>query len=413
MDVEHDLDAAIDEEALTGDLAALVGCASVGGAEEDALRRVAGIAVRLGLHAQLHEEDLGALRREAGYPGEEVDRRSLHTLTVTLAGRDRSAPRLVFNGHVDVVPPGSAPWSTPPFAAVVKDGRLYGRGAVDMKAGLVAALHALAAIRSVAGGPPGDVVLQAVPGEEDGGVGAFAALRRDSAFAGCVIAEPTAGSLVCATAGALTWRIRIAGRAAHACRRLDGVSALDRFLAIHAALAALERRLNADVADPLMAELELPYPLSIGKIHAGDWASTVPDELVCEGRLGVPLGRTVDWAREVFEQAVREAADDAAAPHEVTWSGGQFAPAETAPADPLVATVQDAITAVTDRPAPLAGVPYGADMRLYTAQGIPTVLYGPGSVEQAHAVDEFVPLDEVTRSSRVLARVAMRFGAGR
>jgi acetylornithine deacetylase len=214
-----ELDGAIDGDALVRDLAALVECASLGGAEDGALRLLCEMAARLGLSADLREENLGALRHEAGYPGEEVDRRSLHTLTVTLPGRHPGAPRLVFNGHVDVVPPGTVEWFSPPFTSAIRDGRLYGRGAADMKAGVVAALHALAAVKVAAGGAPGDVVLQAVGGEEDGGIGAFAALRRDAAFAGCVISEPTAGALVCATAGALTWRMRIAGRAAHASRR--------------------------------------------------------------------------------------------------------------------------------------------------------------------------------------------------
>jgi acetylornithine deacetylase len=405
-----ELDAAIDGEVLVRDLAALVECPSLGGAEDGALHLLYEMAARLGLSTDLRAEDLEALRHEVGYPGEEVDRRSLHTLTITLPGRHPGAPRLVFNGHVDVVPPGTVEWSSPPFTCAVRDGRLYGRGAADMKAGVVAALHALAAVKAVAGRVAGDVVLQAVAGEEDGGIGAFAALRRDAAFAGCVIPEPTAGSLVCATAGALTWRMRITGRAAHASRRQDGVSALDRFLPIHQALNALEERLNADVTHQLMRRLELPYPLSIGRINAGEWASTVPDELVCEGRVGVPVGRTVTWVREELERVVREAADGDGPPPEVTWSGGQFAPAETPTTHPLVDTVQDAIVAVTGRRAPLAGVPYGADMRQYTARGIPTLLYGPGSVDQAHAADEFVPLAEVLRNTRVLARVAARFG---
>ena len=404
-----ELDAAIHQAALVRDLAALVDCPSLGGAEEPALRLLCELATRLGLRTDLRAEDLEALRNQAGYPGEEVDRRSLSTLTVTLPGRHPGAPRLVLNGHVDVVPPGSARWSSPPSTSSIRDGRLDGRGAADMKAGVVAALHALAAVRAVAGRPAGDVVLQAVAGEEDGGIGAFAALRRDAAFAGCVIPEPTGGSLVCATAGALTWRIRIAGRAAHASRRRDGVSALDRFLPIHRALGTLEERLDADVTHPLMRQLELPYPLSVGRINAGQWASTVPDELVCEGRVGVPVGRTVAWVRRALERVVREAAADGQPP-EVTWSGGQFAPAETRTTHPLVDAVQDAIVAVTGRGAPLAGVPYGADMRLYTGEGIPTVLYGPGAVDQAHAADEFVPLAEVLSTARVLARVAARFG---
>ncbi|MEQ4304293.1 ArgE/DapE family deacylase [Plantactinospora sp. B6F1] len=405
-----ELDAAIDDDGVVGDLGRLVACPSLGGAEDAALRLVADLADRMGLRVDLRAEDLAELRRAPGYPGEEVERDSLHTLTVTAPGRHPDAPRLVFNGHVDVVPPGTAPWSHPPFRPRVSDGRLYGRGAADMKGGVVAALHALAAVHAL-GGPPGDVVLHAVAGEEDGGVGAFATLRRDAGYAGCVIPEPTAGALVCTTAGALTWRMRITGRAAHASHRLEGVSSVDRYLPVHAALAELEERLNRDVTHPLMGRVALPYPLSVGRIQAGDWSSTVPDELICEGRLGVPVGRTVAEARAEFERVVRAAADGDGPAPEVTWTGGQFAPAETPIDDPLTAMAQAAISAVTGVPARLAGVPYGTDMRQYTARGIPTVLYGPGSVEHAHAVDEFVPLAEVSVVTRVLARLASGFAA--
>jgi acetylornithine deacetylase len=400
------LDAALSEAALVRDLTELIGRP----AEADALRLTHRLARRLGLDAELHEEDLAALRRAEGYPGEEVERDSLQSLFVTVPGRDPGAPRLVINGHVDVVPPGTAPWTHPPFSATVRDGRVYGRGAADMKAGVVAALHALAAARA-AGGPPGDVVLQVVAGEEDGGIGAFAALRRDADFAGCVIPEPTGGALVCATAGALTFRLRLTGRAAHASRRLDGVSALDRFWPVHQALAALEERLNADRGHALMAGHALPYPLSIGRLTTGEWSSTVPDELVCEGRLGVPIGRTLASVREDFEAAVREAAAGTGPPPEVTWSGGQFAPAETPVTHRLVESVRRHVADVTGRPATPVGVPYGTDLRLYAARGIPGVLYGPGDIEQAHAVDEYVPVADILTTARVLLRLALAFGS--
>jgi acetylornithine deacetylase len=291
-----------------------------------------------------------------------------------------------------------------PFGAVIRDGRLYGRGAADMKAGLVAALHAIGAAQSPS------AVLQVVAGEEDGGVGAFAALRRDADFAACVIPEPTDAAIVCATAGALTWTMRITGRAAHASRRRDGVSALDRYIPVHAALATFEDRLNATIDHPLMRRLELPYPLSVGRLSTGDWSSTVPDELVCEGRLGVPIGSDPAVLRAEFEAIVQAAADAAGPPPEVCWTGGQFAPAETSTDHPLVGVLQDAVTSVTGHPAPLTGVPYGTDMRQYVERGIPTVLYGPGSIDEAHATDESVPLTEVVTATRVLTRLVDTFG---
>jgi acetylornithine deacetylase len=131
--------------------------------------------------------------------------------------------------------------------------------------------------------------------------------------------------------------------------------------------------------------------------------------LVCEGRLGVPVGRTVRSVREEFETVVRKVSARGGPPAEVTWSGGQFEPAQTSLTHPFVELVQRRVSAVTGHTAPLVGVPYGADLRFYTARGIPTVLYGPGRIEQAHAVDEHVAVDEMVATARILARVAVDF----
>lgn len=407
--LRDELEAALDEREIVADIGRLVAEPSFDGDETRAQHAVAAIAERLGLQPDLVEEDLDELRHADGYPGEEVARDRLVSLSVTLAST-RRGPRLCFSGHVDVVPPGAERWASDPFRASVRNGWLHGRGSADMKSGVVSALHAMAAVRRVYGtAVPGEVVLHSVAAEEDGGLGAFAALRRDADFAGCVIPEPTDRALVCAQAGALSFEGRIRGRGAHACVRLDGVSALDRFLPVYAALHDLERVLNTDVASAVMRTLPLPYPLSVGRVRAGTWSSSVIDELAFEGRVGVPVGRTPDEVRRLFEGAVAAAADAEGPPPEITWSGGQFAPAETDPGHPFVALVAETIAAVTGLPAPVTGVPYGADMRLYCARGIPTVMYGPGDIRRAHAVDEAVPLGEVFSSTRTLARLAAVF----
>ena len=132
------------------------------------------------------------------------------------------------------------------------------------------------------------------------------------------------------------------GRAAHAAMRLEGRSALDRYLAAHLALQAHERELNRDVAHPAMQTLALPYPLSVGRIEGGEWSSSVPDRVVVEGRLGVPLGASLEDARAAFEAVLD---DGEAPPVEVEWTGGQFAPGETDPAHPWVRAVTAAVRA--------------------------------------------------------------------
>jgi acetylornithine deacetylase len=405
--------ALLDDEAVARTAAELVRVRSVTGDERAALERTAALARELGLAARTVEHDLAALRAHPGYPGEEADRSELYGLVVTV---DRppsppGTPRLALCAHVDVVDAGSEPWSLgDPFSGAIADGFVHGRGAADMKGGVAAALHALAAAGPDAAA---DAVLHVVASEEDGGLGAFAALQDDAAFDGCVIPEPTGFDVVCAQAGALTFTGTVHGRAAHAAERLHGVSAIDRYMSIHAALGTLETELNADVAHPLMAALPLPYPLVVGRLAAGAWSSSVPDRLTFEGRAPVRAGEDVAAARAAVERAVAAAAPDDGLPVELAWTGGQFASAQTDPDGPLATLVRT----VTGRerglggPVRAAGVPWGADMRLYCAAGVPTVMVGPRGIELAHAVDERVAVADLGAVARILAGVVARFGA--
>ena len=395
-------DVTVDPSALAEDVGRLVRIPSITGQERAALEWLAGRAEALGLEAELVEHDLAALRAHPGHPGEEAPRSELLTLAVTLRG---ALPgRLCLNGHVDVVAPGRETWRRGPWSGAIADGCVHGRGSVDMKGGVVAALHALAALRASGAETP-EVVLQCVPSEEDGGLGTFAALERDDRFDACLIPEPTGFAVVCAQAGALTFAGIVPGRGAHAAMRLEGRSAIDRYVAIHAALAAHEARINEDVAHPAMRGLALPYPVSVGRVAAGEWSSTVPDRLEFAGRVGVRVGEDLAAARAAFEAAVR-AADDEEPPVEIAWTGGAFAPAETDPEHPWVARVRAAVAAERGA-APVAGVPWGADMRLFSARGIPTVMVGTSGIELAHAVDELVRIDELAAVARIVAAAAM------
>lgn len=397
----------IDVDALAEDLSALVRVPSVTGSERPAVELFAEICRRRGLTVELHEHDLAAMRAHPAHPGEEAPRSELVGAVARIgspAGR-----RLCLNGHLDVVGPGDAPWSRDPWSGEIEDGHVHGRGSVDMKAGVVAAVHAMAAVRDA--GLACEVVLQAVSSEEDGGQGTFAALELDDRFDACLIPEPTEFGLVCAHAGALTFRATIGGRSAHAALRLEGLSAIDRYVAVHAALADLEREINADVADPLMAQLELPYPLLVGRVEGGRWSSQVPDRLEFEGRVGVPVGEEPAAIRRRVEERIRAAAGDGP-PVEIAWSGGQFAPGVTDPGHPFARLAADAIASERGAKPPVLGMPYGADMRLFTERGIPCVMAGPGRPQQAHAVDEHVAVEDLAAAARIISGVIRAFARG-
>ena len=380
---------------LIRDAAAMVRVPSVTGSERAALERLGELAAGLGLDAELHEYDLGGLRAHPSHPGEEAERDELVGLTVTRQG-PAGAPRLCLNGHVDVVAPGTEDWQLGPWSGAVENGYLHGRGSVDMKAAVVTALHALAAVDD----PGCEVVLMAVASEEDGGLGTFAALEADDRFDACLIPEPTGFDVVCAQAGALTFTGEVRGRAAHAAVRLQGDSAIDAYLAVHRALAEHERRVNADVAHPLLADVDLPYPLSVGRLEAGEWSSSVPDRAKFEGRLGVRIGESLDDAAAALRKALADQ------PVELRFEGARFAPGETSPDHPFARLMLGAFSG--SRP---VGVPYGADMRLFCERGIPCVMAGTGGIELAHAVDERVAVADLVRLQEGIQRVIERFGA--
>jgi acetylornithine deacetylase len=366
--------------------------------------------------------DLAAVTADPAFPGMEAPRDEAWGVVAEYApgpsGASAGARQtLILNAHVDVVPPGDVgAWSGDPFRpwrAAGRDGRdsIYGRGASDMKGGLAAALLALDAVRTCGTPLRGRVLLHCVGGEEDGGLGTFATLRRGHVGDLAVCPEPTGADIICATAGALTFRLTVPGVATHGATRTAGVSAVEKFWPIWQGLQALEAERNA-APDAPVAHLSVAYPLSIGTVRAGDWASSVPDRLVAEGRYGVRIGEEAGAARQALRDRVAAvcAADPWLADHPavVEFTGGQFEPGYTPPDHPLVGAVRAIHTALTDAEPAVLGAPYGSDLRLLSAAGIPTVHYGPGDVRLAHGPDEHVALADVVRVARALAALIVR-----
>ncbi len=355
---------------------------------------------------------LPATLAEPDFPGSEVPRTEAWGLVGKVAGQS-GGPSLMLNNHVDVVPPGNlAAWPhDDAFDGAADARRVYGRGTCDMKGGLVSSLWAVRALTALQVPLQGDLLLACVVGEEDGGLGTYATLQRGWRADACVIPEPTSLDLVPVNGGALTFRLTVPGLAVHASRRTAGVSAIEKFLPVFAALRALEARRNAEV-DPMMARWDVAYPIEVGSVHAGDWTSSVPDLLVAEGRYGVCLDETPDQARAAFEEAVAAAgaADPFLRDHPVQlqWWGGQFASCRARDAGPLLTAVARAHSRVSGHVQRSWGAPYGSDLRLLTnLAGIPTVQYGPGDVTLAHGPGESVPIDEVVTAAQTLAMLAM------
>ena len=403
-------------DAMVAELQRVVRIPSISGTDEEngAQSHMASLFASGGLEVDHWQIDLAEMQRQDDFPGMEVEREEAWGLVGRLPGTGTAdGASLMLNGHIDVVPHGDRDaWTDDPFSGTVRDGALMGRGTCDMKAGLIAAHWAVQAIRRAGVRLRGDVLVASVQGEEDGGLGTYSLLRRGWRADACVIPEPTDLDLVPGNAGALTFRLRIRGHATHASRRTAGVSAIEKFWPVWRALVDLEALRHRDV-DPARAKFGLTHPLSIGTIHAGDWASSVPDLLVAEGRLGVALGEDVAAARAALEQAVDEAnsRDPWLRDHpvEVEWWGGQFASGQLPADSDLLQRVAGAhATASTGRAQDTWIAPYGSDLRLLTGiGGIPTLQYGPGDVRLAHGPDESVPIADVVVTARALAVLAV------
>ncbi len=412
--LEREAAAAVDGGWAIDALSELVRTESITGGEDAAQDVVARRLAVSRARVERVDADLAAVRADPDWPGEEMPRDRLPIVLGRL-GRP-GGRRIVLVGHVDVVPPGDpATWDRDPWSGHVDGDRLYGRGACDMKGGVASILAAVKAVgdAGLADRLGGEILVASVPSEEDGGQGMLAAIRAGATGDMAVITEPTALDVVIAHAGAITFRLTVPGRAAHASVRREGVSALDKLQVLIRALEADETARNAAETDPLMTAHGLPYATIIGIVHGGDWASTVIDHLEVEGRYGVRLGQT--W-RDA-ERDLRRCIDDANEsdpflrdhPATVELTGGRFSSSRVPAEHPLPAGLAAVVEDVLERRPVFHGEPYGADMRLLIDHGdTPTVIFGPGDKRLAHAANEWVSTTEVVDCARVLAAWRVR-----
>lgn len=393
----------------------LVGTPSVTG-DEDAAQDLLASRLRLwGLDVDLWTIDPTITEHRAycddGLP---VERKNL----VARWGPHGDVAALILNGHIDVVPPGERDrWDADPFDARIDDKALHGRGACDMKGGLAACCIAVRAAMKLGIEPTRPVLVESVVGEETGGLGTLATIERGYRADGAVIAEPTSLEMCPVQAGALSFRLHVPGKAAHGAMRTWGVSAVEKFWPVYRALEAFETKRHEGFRHAFYDEGQLVAPLSIGKVFAGSWPSTVPEELVAEGRFGIFPGEDCDAARRELEAVVRSAceSDDWLSEHPVAveWFEGQFEPGETSPAAAILKQLATCHHEILEHQPKTHGVSYGSDLRLFTRYGkLPAVLYGPGDIALAHAANEWLPLDELVHAAEVYTYlIATKLGA--
>jgi acetylornithine deacetylase len=395
-------------------LTTLVRTPSITGDEGPVQDAMAGLLAESGTRVERLEPDPSAVRDDPDWPGEEMPRDRLPVVFGRM-GRP-GGRRIVLVGHVDVVPVGDpGTWSDDPWSAALDGGRLFGRGACDMKGGVASILAAVRAIRDAGLDErlDGEILVASVPSEEDGGQGMLAAIRAGATGDMAVITEPTGLGVVIAHAGAITFELTVPGRAAHASVRREGVSALDKLHVLVRALEADETARNAAETEPLMTAHGLPYATIIGTVKGGSWPSTVIDRVEVQGRYGVKLGQSWRDAERDLLRCIDDANESDPFlrdhPASVRLTGGRFSSSRVPADHPLPVGLGAVVEDVLGHRPAMTGEPYGADMRLLIHHGAtPTVIFGPGDKRLAHAANEWVSTTEVIDCARTLAAWLVR-----
>ena len=320
-----------------------------------------------------------------------------------------SGRSLILQGHIDVVPEGPADlWSDPPFAAVVRDGWMFGRGAQDMKSGVSAMIFALDAIRAAGYAPDARIHLQTVTEEESTGNGALSTLVRGYRADACLIPEPTGHTLTRAQVGAVWFRLRVRGTPVHVAYAQTGTSAILSATHLIRAFQDYTKALNAKaVKDRWFKDVKDPIKFNVGIIKGGDWASSTAAWCELDCRLGLLPNSSPQQAMRGIEQCLAEAEKSdpflSENPVELVWSGFQADASVCEPGsaaeDVLGAAHQTAFgAALEDRLSTAVN-----DTRYYCVDyGIPALCYGPYGIGP-HAFNERVELESVRKTTLSIA----------
>jgi acetylornithine deacetylase len=315
----------------------------------------------------------------------------------------QASRRILFDVHQDTVPADGM--IIPPFSPAISEGRLFGRGACDVKGAMAAMLVALA--RLVRERPAGSasVLLACTVDEEYTHMGSSRLAETPHGAELAVVAEPTALQLVHCHKGAIRWKIRTRGLACHSSTPEAGVNAIYRMARVIDALELHGWSLALSQPDPILG----PPTLSVGRIEGGQSVNIVPDwcEIEVDRRLipGEDGTTCVSQVRDQLERSLGGA----------DWIEFDEPSVHMPPlqprASPWIERVREAIAAATGRRPELQGVPFGTDAGPLSAAGTPCVVFGPGHIAQAHTKDEWIELEQVQQAAEAYYHIALALGS--
>jgi len=390
----------------------LIRIPSVVGKEGDAQTHMRSLYTDLGLRVESFEANLDDIKDHPAYIRVPYDYKDRPNIIGVLPG-DAEAPSIILNGHVDVVSPEPLDrWTHDPWGGEVGENRIFGRGACDMKAGLIANAMALKAMMDCGIKPAGNVLLQSVIEEEaGGGGGALACFIKGYRASGMLVPEPSNMKLVTGHNGIKLFRIKVHGKSAHAAMSHTGVNAIGKMNKIYDALMDLDQKRAKDHPFPLVEKYSgRSCNLSVGTYSAGDWPATVAGMAQMECRIGFVAGETGKEIVKEIEQTVSNVAlsDEWLTEHPpvIEWFGFNAEPWYQDEKDSFVQSfLSSSETLLKERPERI-GFPGGLDTRFSGDFGVPSFVFGPNGGNY-HGPDEYVEIDSVVTLTKVIAKFVL------
>ena len=389
-------------------LSKLITFKTIAGQEGDAQRFYAEKSREQGMSVEMLQPDPAILRSHPSFYDAGVDYTGRPNI-IARAGEKGSGSSLILNGHMDVVSPEPVEdWSFDPWGGAVDKGRLYGRGANDMKSGLCANLFALKALLDCGFQTSGEVILESVIEEEPGGSGGTLACFVQGVTADAmVVTEPSRETLAITHPGILHFRVNVSGRSAHAGFSHTGVNAIVKMMPIVKALDELDRHRAETLSHPLVERItNRSCNLCIGTMHAGDWVSTVAGKASLACRIGFVPGETGKEVKAQVEDTVYAAVKDddwfIEHPAEVEWYNWATEPWNEPEDSVLVKSFIESSRKIMENSPTIVGAPGAMDTRFAPLFDTAAICFGPQGGNE-HGIDEYVELDSVKKVTKILA----------
>ncbi len=316
--------------------------------------------------------------------------------------------KVIFNAHVDTVPPSKG--QERPFDPFVRDGVIFGRGALDDKGQVAVLWTMLTAMKKLGIRPRGDIVLHIVIEEETGGNGTLSFIRGDDRADCCINLEPCNNNIMTSIRGAVWFTGKVTGLAGHSGSPGTTVSALDLAIEAMGILREYHDELLArtKLDDPLFAAFDNPMPLTFGQLNAGDWPAMTPEHAEFKGVLGLLTTQKEQVMEEMIDRVMTRGSSWLKDNFEMTFQYRH----DTNRIDsglPFVKMLQESYLEY-DIPSEISALTGSTDAWFYTNQlGIPTLATGCGNIAKAHTKDEHIRLDDIILEAAVLMRFIERF----